>query len=89
MSDTNALVDKLNEMAVYWSGDDYDTCREAAEKIESMQAEIDNLTMPNPHLLSDEQIENIQSKIPDWDDHEYSLSFARLVEAKVRAQYEI
>ena len=37
MSDANALVDKLNEMAVYWSGDDYDTCREAAEKLESYQ----------------------------------------------------
>ncbi len=21
------LVDKLNEMAVYWNGDDYETCR--------------------------------------------------------------
>ena len=39
--------------------------------------------------LTNEQIENIQSKIPDWDDHEYSLSFARAIETKVRSQYEI
>jgi len=38
--------------------------------------------------LTDEEIEQIQSKIPDWDDHEYSLSFARAIEVKVRAQYE-
>ena len=38
--------------------------------------------------LTNDEIDNIQSKIPDWDDHEYGLSFARAIEAKVRSQYE-
>ena len=40
MNDTKKLVDKLNEMAVYWSGDDYETCGEAAIKLEELQKEI-------------------------------------------------
>lgn len=38
---------------------------------------------PNYKLMSDEEIEQIQTVIPDWDDREYSLSFARAIESKV------
>jgi len=77
MSDTNALVDKLNEMAVYWSGDDYDTCREAANKIEELQSKIDEL-MKKREPLSGELITKLW--LDSVNEHDYVDTFARKIE---------
>ena len=123
MSDIEKLIEKLNEGVVHY----YKTplinivgtkklMKEAAEKIESLQAEIDTLKLTNEEILQEtkdalvrmqgkidalksarstynsqpthkpltnEEIEKILVEIPDWDDYEYTLSFARAIEEKV------
>ena len=59
------------------------------EKYKDQLTPLFKSAQPIHKPLTNEEIEKILIEIPDWDDYEYTMSFARSIETKVRSQYEI